>query len=68
MKYYNKRQAREYLNSLGLHFVLTRKLWNQILDSGRLFPERFGRYSQKQLYQYYLDNEFFGVEPETNKE
>lgn len=61
MKYYSKNQARKYLIRLGLHFNLNRKLWKEVLDSGRLFPEKRGKYSQAQLYQYYLDNENYGM-------
>ena len=55
-KSFSKKQARKYLINKGLHFDLNKKLFNDLLESGRLVSDRpFGRFSQYNLDRYYYE-------------
>lgn len=52
MQAYSSRGARKYLIQQGLHFKLTRALWEHTLKSGRLYPDVGHKYSQALLDEY----------------
>lgn len=55
MKYFTKTQAIKYMKNKGLHFKMDKKLFKQLEDTGRIFPDRPGilkMYSQKLLDKY----------------
>ena len=55
-KSFSKKQARKYLVNKGLHFDLNKKLFNDLLGSGRLVCDKpFGRFSQYNLDRYYYE-------------
>lgn len=52
MKYYSKSKARKYLINSDLHFEMTKELWKQLLDTGRIVPDKGRRFSKALLDKY----------------
>lgn len=54
--FYSKRKAIKYLQTKATHFKVTKKLFKQLDQTGRLLPDKskfgFGRYSEYRLDLY----------------
>lgn len=54
--FYSKRKAIKYLQTKATHFEVTKKLFNELDQTGRLLPNKsrfgFGRYSEYNLDLY----------------
>lgn len=55
-KFYSKRKAIKYLQAKATHFKVTKKLFKELDQTGRLLPDKsrfgFGKYSEYELDLY----------------